>query len=464
MTLFYTKKADLLTLVSEDVFTDNSFMGEFFGEQWEDEYERAERLTEASRLLELDAAVHRDPERDYFSEARPLKPKRAVGEYVAAHGFSVPLIHDHAEWTTAVDANQAMIRSERRQDYEGFSGLLASQIIGPDARLSPLLFSSSADFNEALGGLLVTGLRSGQLSAADYMRHFVWPIYEENLSQQLSELRIGNIDFGYADVSLWRYVEGTNIRVFRDPTVEGRYHFGITPDEGYVLGYQFDQVDHDKIIDQESSSQPIQVRQVIDYYEAIRTLPRFDQRQAPLMELKLDNGGQLHFLQYLKTGQLIKPVDEFSLPAGNNLIRSDDVRGATNPSGEQIKIYIDPERVTKEMKNQAFFIEGNHFAGFREQYFSMIGRMIIHKEYISMKNNHFDSAPLYRPAVAIGLWSAGSGSENRTKFSELQAIAHGRTVYDRGIYGAAYIDARITANGRQATIETDWQLKTEPYY
>ena len=44
----------------------------------------------------------------------------------------------------------------------------------------------------------------------------------------------------------------------------------------------------------------------VQVFDEERALPRFDNHQTPLLELQLDKEGDLHFLQYLKTGHRLE--------------------------------------------------------------------------------------------------------------------------------------------------------------
>jgi hypothetical protein len=92
---------------------------------------------------------------------------------------------------------------------------------------------------------------------------------------------------------------------------------------------------------------------------------------------------------------------------------------------------------------------------------SLVGSVIVHGVYVSFKDNHFNSAPLYRPEVAMGL-TGSQGIENAKGLRDLVRIAQ-PWAYDKSTKRRhVYVDAHVTANGRQATIESNWEPKFEP--
>lgn len=104
------------------------------------------------------------PNLDYYDEARPRQPKFEIGTYVLEHGFNVPLISTQAEWEQACDDGTAMLRSEHWQDYDGYSGLLRSEVLSRTFDQE-----QSSEFRREMGALIMRGLRSGEISGEEYM-------------------------------------------------------------------------------------------------------------------------------------------------------------------------------------------------------------------------------------------------------------------------------------------------------
>lgn len=405
------------------------------------------------QLQEELAKAESNPEFDFFHEYTPAKPKLAVGEYVASQGFNVPLINSQEEWEQAFDEELAMIRSERYDDYAGMSGIISSKKLTAYNRLRAA-GTNPDNFNNRFWDLVNEGLRSGELRPDDYMNMFVWREYVVRLQQTTSLARVPlSLAYGIT-TSRWRYVPGTNIRMFRDPNVEQKYYLGVTPDKGYVLGYQVEGEELQATIEQERADRLIVVTDLVDFYEQIRSLPLFDTTQAPLLEIQQANDGQLHFLQYFRTGHKVDYTEPFDLPEGETVIRASDVRGITSPKGEKMRLYISPSFYTPDMDQQGFYFEMIYHPEILKQYLCSVGKVAIHEVYISLKDNHFDSSPLIRPQVGMGLWDA----ESKDRVQYLKQVSRSRFhEHDSN----AYINSVITSNGREATIQSDWELHIE---
>lgn len=404
---------------------------------------------------ELEKQAQADPNFDFFAEYKPRQPKFEIGEYVRANGFLVPLIETDEEWQEALDDGLAMARSEHEQDYTGYSGLLSSKVLSRGSLYGRRLGRSSryegAQWRDQLDAHLFEGLRSGDLTPGSYMETFVWPEMNEYWLQEFAKYRMAARGLDYPSASRWRYVPGTNITLFRDPTADGRYHIRINPDSSFPLSFEISPDHYHKAITYERSGKPVPMGDVIEFYESIRNLPLFDTEQAPVMEIQMDLAGKFHFLQYFKTGHRVNPVDPFFIYAEDDAVFSSNVRGATSPEGEEIKIYMAPQRLRPDMADQGFYDES--WTGLGAQLMSRIGRLVLQPWYISMQGTHFSSAPMYRPDVAIGFGRSNRRFESVA--SRLVNLSHGRTP-DPGYAANVYVHARYVANGQHASIETDW--------
>lgn len=435
----------------------------FAGEAGPDSLERGAYYSGEDTLRAADERAREEPEFDFFAACRPRQPKITVGGYVRSNGFDVPLIDTREDWEEAFDAGVAMIRSDAEQDYDGFSGLLRSVCVGEQG-VSLGSRAMTPEFRRDLEGLMRQGLHSTLIHPSEYMRQFVWP---DDIRRVLESANSYGVRVDIEDTpqaSLWRFVPGTNLLIFRDPAVEGRYHLRTQHDDwGYVSGWQLDPGDHDKAI-QYDRTHTLSPRPIIDFYDAICGLYRFDTTHAAAVEAKLGDGGQLHFLQYLRTGLQVRPVDEFALPSGPDLIRTGDVRGATEERGEELRLYIAPRRITPEMKDQAFYLGLSvPYDRFGVQLMSMHGRAVVHNVYISLKDNHWDSSPMLRPPVAMGLGDC-VGVEWKKALEKLTYDVYRRSSFDPAPPDQdVYVNVRITANGREGTIESDWQPHFVPW-
>ncbi len=426
---------------------------------------------------------------DVFSMVMPTdRAKHDIGRYVLGHGIDVPLINSMAEWQNALREGRAMLRSDSTRDYSGVCGLLTSKVIRlqadvgiPEAEpgrptLDPVhnIYPPLRDVplqvkqNKADIEALLQGTQDPSL----IMRKRWWRkeqryIEEIALERGMAAPRI-NLNRTYA--SRWRYVPGINVRVFRDPIVEGKYYLGgrdahhewavtdgrDSPDvEAHTKsGYRRGETP-------ETFEYSLPTGRIIDLYETVRELPFFDQTQAPVMELQLGTNGVIHFLQYLKAGQEIQDVPEFSLPQNNNAITCGQVRGVTKPEGEKMRMYLDPRTFTNSMRGAGVQVAFNMTmdpGGVLLQTAAMNSKVVVTDYNLNFKDNHSNSAPLFRPPVAIGMWDGLGGIG--PKLQELNEAQPFYLAWDP-IDTVEYIDTIVTSNGRQATIESDWQIKSQ---
>ncbi len=412
---------------------------------------------------------------DYYEDYPPHQPKFEIGQYVADQGFSVPLINDQAEWERAFDEGKAMLRSEMPQDYDGLSGLLPSEVLANS--LMQIWVESNNEYASQLGKLVLDGLRNGDMPTDAYMNMFrgeyrTWSYWETERTKSaayfgaLDQLNIHSIS-----ASKWRYIEGTNVSVFADPHIAGRYHFGVLPfdpanPDGYrsIGSYQFDSGEYDTPQQFRKHDVPFVARPFVEYYEQIRSLPRFDNTQCPVLELQQDPEGNIYFLQYLKTGQKQQLTEPFDLPSSDDTFRTLNVRGVTPQSGKNMRMYMAPNLLTKGMEGEAIFCGLTRPRGIEVQFASRVAEFILHEAYISFQNNHFDASPLYRPPLAAGLSNCyHSPKPVLQKVGEIvdEALFTKVSPFSREI--VPYIDIKVTSNGHEAAIESDWDVKTIAY-
>lgn len=460
---------------------------------------------------ELRQRALEDPTFDLFEHFMPTgKPKHDIGRYVMRHNVRVPLISSMEDWQSAMVEGVAMLRSELPQDYDGYSGLLSSLEVGTEVRYpigpdgyedrpwdgqrrvegpvyqrptvhygwrgeSRKLSSEKAKQHDLF---MVEGLLDGSIDPAYVLEVTDWSADMAILAESAASWRYA-MPLGWqslhldASASRWRYVPGKNLKVMRDPVVEGKYYVGVTNTHHdiWLLQEGRDSPDmaayHNKAdhfpayhggFNEAARLQPeytLPTKAIIDTYEKVRTLPYFDHSQVPLMELQYGQDGQVYFLQYLKTGRTLNDPGAFPLPSGENVVTIHDVSGATEATGEKVRVYLDPPVFTRSMENQAFFMRDCLASGMHVQAAAMMAKVCIQDYWLSFKDNHLSSAPLVRPQVAIGLLDeVGEGSE---KFAE---VAGSRFNFRR-IDDVKYIDAIVTSNGRAATIESNWDVKIE---
>ncbi|MGB4758621.1 MAG: hypothetical protein WBP26_01045 [Candidatus Saccharimonadales bacterium] len=477
------------------------------------------RLAREHEGLILEAM--RNPGFDYFSARRGsfafweinknehhFMPKREVGEYVRRQGFPVPLISTPKEWQDSMRRGTAILRSEHPQDYDGLSGVVDSRLLyneyhypkskngepehiasrhaydgwygagrkyeGPlqaKTHVTPYMFDSPPQTEEA-ADLLRKKLFDGSVSIDDFMYYGVWQNQLKHVYGLADEWGYGNMlctNLDYMRTSRWEYIPGVNIRIFRDPVIDGKYYIGgRDAHHTWIVTDGYDSPDVEAHTKRgwrngetpETREYTLPTNRIINMYEQIRNLPYFDQAQAPVMELQYGDDGQLYFLQYLKTGHTIKDPGEFRLPTGSGIVTINEVRGITKKHGESVKIYLDPSHLGWQMHGQGFYMDFDLSHGMPAQVASSIGSVVVLNYMLSFKDNHYDSAPLYRPKVVLGLYSLLAGKGSPDAAARFASICNENTPRLPSNY-VSYILASVVSNGRQATISSDWWPRTE---
>lgn len=431
----------------------------------------------------------REPTFDVFDLAMPTnRAKHDIGRYVLGSGFDVPLVDSMKQWQEAILAGQAMLRSDAARDYTGMGGLLSSRVIQiqpdvgiPEAEPHRPTLDPVPNIHPPFEGTLekvprdkddIQALLLGDRDPADIMFERWWRQEQAILREEASKCGIftPNLHLASTYASRWRYIPGVNVRVFRDPIVEGKYYMG-----GNEAHHEWTVTDGQDSADVEAHTKSgyrrgetpetfqysLPTGKIIEFYEQVRNLPFFDQTQAPVMEMQLDDDGTLYFLQYLKTGKTIADIEEFPLPEGRNVIFCEQVRGATSPRGEKVRIYLDPPVFTRAMHEAGVQVSFNMTmdpTSLLLQTAAMNSRIVITDHNLTFKDNHSNSSPLFRPPVAIGMWDGvGDVGQKFTQLNEEQPFHYAGDVIDK----VEYVDATVTSNGRRATIESDWEIKSQ---
>jgi hypothetical protein len=413
-----------------------------------------------------------EPTYDYFSDQGYAlrRPKAIIGSYVADQGFNVPLITSSDEWQAAIDAGEAMVRSESHTDYAGFRGLFSSMRIPVREKIEGI--EGEPLITQKLAQLAIEGLREGEISPEDYMKYFAgsyrtWPESLANILQSAQSFNVKpRIDM--PEASLWRYITGDNISIFGDPHVEGRYHVGFSPirGDGWRIpgGLWIEPGEHAKPKRFRKHNKDFIPQPVIDIYEAIATLPLFDITERPVMELQMSADGVIHFLQYFMTGHRKAYTDPFDLPfSPKEDIKLEMVRGVTPPEGLDLKLFICPKRFERGMEGEAVYCSLLSPRGIDVQFVSKLSKFILHEAYISFQDNHFSSAPLLMPPVAAGFdwFSKDTNLDVAQNIHEKLRAVSFETYHDDTT--VRFFNIHIASNGREIVLGSDWQVQHAAY-
>lgn len=463
-----------------------------------------------------DAALA-DPDFDFFEHYLPTgRSKHDIGYYALRNGLNVPLITSMQDLRDAAEDGSIMIRSDGRDEYDGPSGLRNTYTLG---RVMPSGRYYHDGNNPPYEDGLTLGVFNGQTRSLDGVasNEAVYDLNRLATAQILSGNLYPGAQFGAhpRSSSLWHKVGGDNISVMRDPIQDDLYHFRWgeyvsskirrgSYDEGYPVfrhgdgmaknwqrtldgggavsehwfgsfipnkrnnyyGYHTPTED-DWVIDSGAwvphpSGLPefwAPVGEMIDTYEKVRTLPLFDQRQVPVMEMQYDRKqSKLHFLQYLKTGRVLQHLDAFQLPEGNDVVSGLDVIGATPPEGEKMRIHIGV--TTQNTVESVSRIQGEGVllpldlilgGGGYLQTLAMASKATFLDYRLTFFNHHFGSAMFTRTPLSVGLmdWKGAIAEKLLGAHYEYLGI-----VKDGSL---GYVNAIVTSNGREVTVQSDWQ-------
>ena len=267
---------------------------------------------------------------DYYLAHPPQQPKREIAEYAESEGILVPERFSGLE-AALVSGKPFLIRSEHPQDYAGASGLMNSMLVTPEAiqdaqaRYSGDNVIGSPLWPPTYGQILSILPGIGQ----DDAEHILTKLSESerkvycNMTGQEPEAFDADISYSY-----WEAIDGVNWTVVADSAVADRYHLfsrwtdGTSRTKHYVASP--DDVN-------------LQGHNLIDLYEQVRTLSRFDENNCPIIEVQ-ERDSELYFLQYHK-GADFQP-SSFSLDRmpDDSEIAALLTRGATHPDGEVIQV------------------------------------------------------------------------------------------------------------------------------
>ena len=468
-----------------------------------------------------DAALA-DPEVDFFDTFMPTgRSKHDIGRYALRNGIEVPLIGSLEELREAAVDDAILIRSDGSGEYDGPSGLRSSPRLirtqygrfeVPLPQEKSLFYSDSPENwydvthpdyfpppeEPILAGCDELVLHAHRLSGtSEYINHLHNRLTTRYILN--GEMYPGATLGIYAsNSSLWRYIQGDNIVMMRDPVQEDLYHFKWGEytsskvhtseyDEGYPIfeygngiakHYQRkvdygDRNDLERAIGawdwnkKEWGPNPsllpklwAPIHEAIDMYETVRTLPFFDQRQVPVMEMQYSREQKkLYFLQYLKTGRLLNHLEAFPLPASPTTVVGHDVVGATEKEGDSVRLYMG---ITSENVEKAYrMIKGEGVVIPHEliltgagslQSLALESRIAMIEWGLTFHNHHFGSAMFTRTPLSVGLYD-GYGQINEriyTAYRENTELA--------GKRGIGYMNVTVTSNGRQVAVDSDWRV------
>jgi len=259
---------------------------------------------------------------DYYTEdiARLQgQPKRTIGDYVESQGILVP-----RRFATLQEARNSglpiIARSEHSQDYSGASGIVGSANLSWD------------DYKD--------------IQSEEELRDKVMadPEYGIKMYKQLCRFSQGDEKKFKSEVSFsfWELLEGYNRTIVADSAVKGRYHVMtylapiLKPEEKRSSLYNYAIVENGLIVQEFIKPLTSDLKEglpkIIEFYESVRNLGKFDPNHCPIMEIQTI-GDKNYFLQYHRT--INRDLSTFSLDREleNGEYLAKFVRGTTKPEG-----------------------------------------------------------------------------------------------------------------------------------
>ena len=252
------------------------------------------------------------------------QPKRTIADYVEQNGILVPRRFD-----SLAEARRShrgiFLRSEHQQEYDGVSGLLDS-------------------FNLSSSSFSVQGSRSMEEVKQKYFAKGEKKNGTELYKQYCKSLGLDENEFRrQTTFSIWEALNGFNRTIIADSSIAGRHHVMTyyNKKDSYLFNYAIVQ---DGEIEQEFIK-PLPedlksgLRSLVETYERVRNLGRFNPSHCPIMEFQTHNGKN-YFLQYHRTIDFSPSTFTLERTLQNGEIEVPFVRGATSKSGMDCKVTV----------------------------------------------------------------------------------------------------------------------------
>ncbi|PIY72407.1 hypothetical protein COY87_01120, partial [Candidatus Roizmanbacteria bacterium CG_4_10_14_0_8_um_filter_33_9] len=254
------------------------------------------------------------------------QPKSEICRQVSAltNGeIKIPSIVQDVDEVRAVllGGETLLARSEHPDEYEGASGIFHTFSIAAsnvDGRDFPGWEKKMKQFPDQITSFLV------DLHKANHQRY----VYYARLQGLDPESYLKGLSFSY-----WRPVQGVNLAINADSSIEGRYHISaIINEENWIQLMTEEKEKNVHALSQQGKTTFSQdeLKELLRQYNLIRKLPIFDPKQCPIMEFQLGKNNVLYFLQYHRTREFEPP--QFTATKEAEHIRR-FVRGVTPATG-----------------------------------------------------------------------------------------------------------------------------------
>lgn len=252
----------------------------------------------------------------YLEDPKRLnnQPKRSIADYVESNGILVPKRFDSLE--QAKNSGLPIIaRSEHVQDYDNVSGLLKSMLYLNNKYLNEL--QCEEELKENL-------FKLKRIEDRVKIYCHLLKLDKERFKQEVS-------------FSFWEFLKGINRKIIADSSIKNKYH--ILSDSDHYLAYTL--FENGEVINQWGSllKQKEDLTALINLYENVRNLEKFDPNHCPIMEVQSFEGKN-YFLQYHRCRDFESTSFVLDRRPTKDEIETLFVRGATLPEGMKCKTTV----------------------------------------------------------------------------------------------------------------------------
>lgn len=323
---------------------------------------------------------------DYYLYNPPQQPKAEIADYVESQGVRVPQRFKTFELALA-SGKDFILRSEHPDEYAGAAGLRKSHVVTKE-RLEK---------DKVNPARLISALDPG------------------------------------ASFSYWEYVPGFNRAVVADTAIEGRYHITTSwmgtdrPLQSYV------QLEKGVVTRRDGADYPADdFGELVEIYEKVRRLPRFDPNHCPIMEMQTREKKH-YFLQYHRTRSVTPSTFTLTREPEADEVVAEFVRGATPPEGETLHFHVWPQF---EPYTPVAFEEAGVDPPYASEFAEVMSRrrhlVVIDstwKRVVTHLGGHEPRSSLFNPAISVVLPLGKLISSPGESESTIRVISDGRKAY-----------------------------------
>lgn len=369
-------------------------------------------------------------EQDHYLVNRPRQPKAEIADYVEGEGILVPQRFKSMR-EAVISGLPIIVRSEHPQDYDGASEIMHSPT--PDNRQRDLMINvSQTEYEQWLiadmGNRIAIYCSAVGLKPEDFTK-----------------------DISY---SYWERIGGLNRVIVADSAIKDRYHI-FTSDR--IMG----DIDNHSIVEKGSiifngpkarvleSSLTEPFPALIEFYEQIKHLPRFNSNHCPIIETKTHQG-KIYFLQYHRTRDFAEAGFVIDREPNDEEIGPLFVRGATPPEGKTYNVrYGGFESCRADCiagENKSCL--GNNCLGLFDGIMSSKKEALFLVDYSSDTPKgipvagHYMRSKLFKPGIFIILDGGSLKSKILSRFKDFDPNDHATI--------PTFIQLRIIADGKRA--------------